>query len=261
VRWHCHDCFHRMPPGACAGGIAIVIDVLRASTTMVTALAQGATAVRPVAEIAAARILAARLGPAAILGGERGGVRIDGFHFGNSPTEYTHEQVAGREVVITTTNGTAAIAACSRARHSLVGAVVNRAAVARVARMLAVRDGIHDAHLVCAGTDGEVTAEDILAAGAILDAAAIDPAAAHDELDPAARAALAAFRRLASPATDVPAALVEAFATAPGGANLIELGMQADLPVCARLDEHSVVPRLDAATGRLIEMVPATKSG
>lgn len=260
MRWHCHECFHRMPPGACAGGIAIVIDVLRASTTMVTALAHGAAAVRPVAEIAAARILAARLGPAAILGGERGGVRIDGFHFGNSPTEYTRERVAGREVVITTTNGTAAIAACSRARHSLVGAVVNRAAVANAARMLAIRDGIHDVHLVCAGTDGEVTAEDVLAAGAILDAAAMDQAAAEDELDPASIAALATFRRLAA-AADRQAAFVEAFATAPGGANLIDLGMQADLPVCARLDEFSVVPRLDAATGRLIEMVPATKSG
>ena len=56
-------------------------------------------------------------------------------------------------------------------------------------------------------------------------------------------------------------ALVEAFAQAPGGANLIELGMQADLPVCARLDALPIVPQLDAATGRLIEMVPATKSG
>jgi 2-phosphosulfolactate phosphatase len=250
-----------MPPGACAGGIAIVIDVLRASTTMITALAHGATGVRPVAEIAAARILAARLGPAAILGGERGGVRIDGFHLGNSPTEYTHEQVAGREVVITTTNGTAALAACARARHVLVGAIVNRAAVADAARSLAARHGIRDVHLVCAGTDGEVTAEDVLAAGAILDAAARDSAAADDELDPAARAALTAFRRLASPAADVSVALVEAFAQAPGGANLIELGMQADLPVCARLDALPIVPQLDAATGRLIEMVPATKSG
>ena len=228
---------------------------------MITALAHGATAVRPVAEIAAARILAARLGPTTLLGGERGGVRIDGFHLGNSPTEYTREQVEGREVVITTTNGTAALAACSQARHVLVGAIVNRAAVADAARSLAARDGIRHVHLVCAGTDGEVTAEDVLAAGAILDAAARDSAAADDELDPAARAALAAFRRLASVTTDVPAALVEAFATAPGGANLVALGMQADLPVCARLDERSIVPQLDAATGRLIEMVPATKSG
>jgi 2-phosphosulfolactate phosphatase len=241
-----------MPPEACAGGIAVVIDVLRASTTMITALAHGAAAVRPVAEIAAARMLAVRLGPTAILGGERGGVRIEGFHFGNSPTEYTRERVAGREVVITTTNGTAALAACSQARHVLVGAIVNRTAVAQAARMLAVRDGIRDVHLVCAGTDGEVTAEDVLAAGAILDAAALDPAAFDDEHDPAAEAALAVFRSLAAAVTDARAALVEDFARAAGGANLIELGMQADLPVCARLDELSVVPRLDLATGRLV---------
>ncbi len=228
---------------------------------MITALAHGATAVRPVAEIAAARMLAVRLGPAAILGGERGGVRIQGFHLGNSPTEYTREQVAGREVVITTTNGTAALAACAHATHVLVGAIVNRTAVTQAVRMLAARDGIRDVHLVCAGTDGEVTAEDVLAAGAILDAAAQDPAAADDELDSPARAAREAFRSLAAAAANVPAALVEAFAVAPGGANLIALGMQADLPVCARLDELFIVPRLDAATGRLIEMVPATKSG
>jgi 2-phosphosulfolactate phosphatase len=250
-----------MPAGACAGGIAIVIDVLRASTTIITALAHGAAAVRPVAEIAAARTLAVRLGPTAILGGERGGVRIEGFQFGNSPTEYTCEHVAGREVVITTTNGTAALAACSHAAHVLVGAIVNRSAVAQAAHMLAARHGIRHVHLVCAGTDGEVTAEDVLAAGAILDAAALNPTASDDERDSAAQAALAAFRSLADDATDVPVALVEAFANAPGGANLIELGMWADLPVCARLDELSVVPRLDAATGRLIEMVPATKSG
>lgn len=237
-----------------------MIDVLRASTTMITALAHGAAAVWPVAEISAARMLAVRLGPAAVLGGERGGVRIDGFQLGNSPLEYTRGRVADREVVITTTNGTAALAACAAARHVLVGAIVNRAAVARVARVLAVRDGIDDVHLVCAGTDGEVTGEDVLAAGAILDAAGGSSAAA-DTLDRHARDALAAFRGLVASAADVPATLVEAFAVAPGGANLIALGMQADLPACARLDSLSVVPLRDPDTGRLIEMVPATKSG
>ena len=229
-----------------------MIDVLRASTTMITALAHGAAAVRPVATVEEARALAARLGAAAILGGERGGVRIDGFDLGNSPAEYTADRVAGRTVVITTTNGTAALAACNDAHVLLVGGFVNRSAIAAAARRLAADPGSAGIHLVCAGTDGVVSAEDVLAAGAILDAAARDPAAAGDVLGAAALAARDAFRRLAAarPA-DVPAALVEAFANSPGGANLVEVGLAADLEGCARLDALAVVPRLDRATGAL----------
>jgi 2-phosphosulfolactate phosphatase len=258
-RWHCHDVFQRMPPEAPAGGIAVVIDVLRASTTIVTALAHGATAVRPVAGVDDARSLAGRLGAAAILGGERGGVRIAGFDLGNSPAEYTAERVAGRTVVITTTNGTAAIATCHAAAEVLVGAIVNRTAIATAARRLAAAGESGHVHLVCAGTDGAVSAEDVLAAGAILDAAARDPAAANDTLDAAALAARDGFRRLtAARPGDVPAALEVEFRASPGGANLVDLGMAADLGRCARIDALDLVPRLDRASG---EMVSATKSG
>jgi 2-phosphosulfolactate phosphatase len=243
-----------MPEAAVAGGIAVVIDVLRASTTMITALANGASRVRPVPDVAEAR--AAAVGAAALLGGERGGVRIDGFDLGNSPAEYGRDRVAGRAIVITTTNGTAALAACGAAREILVGAMVNRAAVAAAARRLATAWHA-DVHLVCAGTDGAVTAEDILAAGAILDAALRDAPA--DELDGSAHAAREAFRRLVGE-PDPQAALVAEFRRAPGGANLVALGMQADLPACAALDTTGVVPRLDRATGWLTEMVPATES-
>jgi 2-phosphosulfolactate phosphatase len=247
-----------MPPGAVAGGIAVVIDVLRASTTIITALANGAARVRPVADVAEARTLAAALGPDTLLGGERGGVRIDGFDLGNSPAEYARDRVAGRSIVITTTNGTAALAACRGAREILVGALVNRSAVAAAVRRLATAAGVADVHLVCAGTDGEVTAEDVLAAGAILDAALRDDPAA--DTDGPARAALDAFRRAVQTA-DPRAALVAEFRRAPGGANLVALGMEADLPACAALDAIAVVPRLHATGGWLTEMVPATKSG
>jgi len=164
-----------MPEGAVAGGIAVVIDVLRASTTIITALANGAARVRPMADVAAARASAAALGPGTVLGGERGGVRIDGFDLGNSPAEYARDRVAGRSLVITTTNGTAALAACRAAREIVVGAIVNRSAVVAAVRRLAAAAADCDAvHLVCAGTDGAVTAEDVLAAGAILDAALRD---------------------------------------------------------------------------------------
>lgn len=244
--WHVHELHSRMPPGAVAGGVAVVIDVLRASTTIVTALESGAVAVVPVADVDAARRRAAALGGAALLGGERGGRPIAGFDLGNSPAEYTPGRVAGRTVVITTTNGTAALAACRGAREVLVGAIVNRSAVAAAARRFAA-DGAA-VHLVCAGTDGMVTEEDVLAAGAILEAADVE--GAGDRLDAPAAAALAAWRAVVARGA-LPAALGEAFRRARGGANLVALGMASDLALAAALDTRRTVPRLDAVTGGL----------
>ena len=247
MHWHCHDLFHRMPQGAVAGGIAVVIDVLRASTTIVTALAHGATGVRPVLTVEVARALAAGFGSGVLLGGERGGLRIDGFDLGNSPLEYSRARVAGRRIVITTTNGTAAVDACTDASEVLIGAIVNRAAAAARARELAVAHGTSTIHLVCAGTDGEVTEEDRLAAGAILDAAGRLPGGSDDTLDASATAALETFRGVLSAAADTGAAsaITAAFAMSRGGRNLIELGMRADLPAAAAIDSLRVVPRLE----------------
>jgi 2-phosphosulfolactate phosphatase len=243
MQWHCHDLFNRMPPGATAGGIAIVIDVLRATTTMATALAHGALRIKPMATIDDARAAAALAGPGTLLGGERGGLPIPGFDLGNSPLEYTTARVAGRSIVITTTNGTAAMHACRDARELLAGALVNRSAVASTVRRLAAAEGIHDVHLVCAGTDGVVTAEDVLAAGAILAAAADN--ATSDSLDPAAQAALESYRSIEGGADDRMTRLLAAFAAAPGGRNLLDLGMAADLTAAAAVDAFDVVPRLD----------------
>ena len=240
-----------MPQGAVAGGIAVVIDVLRASTTIATALANGAAGIRPVTDVDAARTLAAELGPAALLGGERGGVRIAGFDLGNSPLEYSRDRVAGRPIVVTTTNGTAAIAACSEAREVLVAAVVNRSAAAALARSLAVRHGGVDIHLVCAGTDGAPTEEDVLAAGAILDAAARLPGAEADAVDVAGIDALAGYRAAVTAGPTARDAVARAFAGSRGGRNLLDLGMDPDLSAAAAVDSLAVVPRLDRATGVL----------
>ena len=254
MHWHCHNLFNRMPRGAVAGGIAVVIDVLRASTTIVTALAHGAVGVRPVPTVDEARALAGGVGSGSgmLLGGERGGLRIDGFDLGNSPLEYAADRVTGRRIVITTTNGTAALAASTAASEVLIGAFVNRTAVAALARSLAAERGAVDIHLVCAGTDGAVTEEDLLAAGAILDAASRHPQAGDDTLDPPAHAALGTFREVAAAAgRDLPHGIATAFARSLGGTNLIALGMEADLPAAAAIDSLPVVPRLDRHTGWL----------
>jgi len=225
----------------------VVIDVLRASTTIVTALAHGASLVLPCRSLDEARAAAAGR-PGALLGGERGGVRIAGFDLGNSPAEYTAERVAGKVVVITTTNGTAALAACRDATEVLVGAVVNRGAVAATAVRLAEERGCDAIHLVCAGTDGQVTEEDLLAAGAILEAAG-----PGGQLDATARDARDRFRSLAAAAgTGLAGGITTAYRGSRGGRNLIALGMEADLALAAAIDSLAVVPRLEREAGALV---------
>src|SRR5437867_11477008 len=97
------------PPGRFVGGVAVVIDVLRASTTIVHALVAGCTAVRPCAEVEEARELAGQMRAGRVLlGGERGGVPLPGFDLGNSPGEYTGQVCKGKTLVLTKSNGTRA---------------------------------------------------------------------------------------------------------------------------------------------------------
>jgi 2-phosphosulfolactate phosphatase len=150
---------------------AVVFDVLRATSTMMTALANGASRIFPVGEISEATRLRAEH-PAALLAGERDGVRILSaqtggvdFDLGNSPREFTRERVAGREIIMTTTNGTRALQACLGAKRILPGAWLNLGALAR-------RLGSEPSAcllIVCAGTYEETAYEDILAAGALCD--------------------------------------------------------------------------------------------
>lgn len=248
INWHCHDCFHGMREADTAGGIVVVIDVLRASTTIITALANGAIGVRTEQSAEAARDVAAHAGRdtgKCLLGGERGGLRIEGFDLGNSPREYTRDRVAGRRIVTTTTNGTAAVAACPRAEAILIGALVNRRAVATRALELASADGgpPRPIHLVCAGTDGVVTEEDLIAAGAIVDAARAT------SLDAAAAAARERYRRTIRGEEDPRLPLAAALADARGGRNLVAIGMATDIGDAAAIDTIPVVPRLVRSSG------------
>ena len=147
-------------------------------------------------------------------------------------------------MVITTTNGTQALAACRDAAAVLIGALVNRSAVVGAAQAIARRENLSDIHLVCAGTDGFVTEEDLLAAGAMVEAG-VGPT---DTLNAAALAALERYRDTVADSTVAhPVALLRAMEASRGGRNLLELGMQADLPAAAAIDTSTTVPLLDAA--------------
>ncbi|HXI50608.1 MAG TPA: 2-phosphosulfolactate phosphatase [Candidatus Saccharimonadales bacterium] len=149
--------------------VCVVFDVLRATTSMITALANGAQAIIPVAEISEALALKQK-SPDVLLAGERNGIRIRSdltgtidFDLGNSPRDFTAEKVQGRSIVMTTTNGTRALRACAGARMILVSCFLNLRATTNWLREN------EPAHLilVCSGTFDEPALEDVLAAGAL----------------------------------------------------------------------------------------------
>ena len=114
------------PPGRLSRGLAVVIDVLRSTTTMIHALASGCIAVRPCLEVEEARQLAGQMRAGRVLlGGERGGLACPGFDLGNSPTEYTAKACCGTTVVLTTTNGTRACYRAAEAERVLIAGFVN----------------------------------------------------------------------------------------------------------------------------------------
>ncbi len=148
---------------ALAGASALVIDVLRASTSIITALANGCAGVVPVAEPDEA-IRRAAAQPGSLVAGERKGDPLKGFHLGNSPLEFTRERVGGRTVFLTTTNGTGALLAVRSAAAIGVAAFVNAGAAASWA--LAAGRGLV---IACAGDAGRRSLEDEVCAGLIVE--------------------------------------------------------------------------------------------
>ena len=164
------------------GAACVVFDVLRATSTFVTALRNGAIAVIPAAEISEA--LAIRKNqPDVLLAGERDGLKIRAaqtggtdFDLGNSPREFTPETVRGRMIVSTTTNGTRALRACVGAQTVLAGCFLNLDATADFIRHLQPAELL----LVCAGTRENRADEDVLAAGALCEMLAVGSSRCDD---------------------------------------------------------------------------------
>lgn len=144
------------------GRSVVVIDVLRATSVMITALAQGAAEIR-VFERVEDTVEAGKKDDEGVLCGERKGLKIEGFHYGNSPLEYGRE-IEGKRMYMTTSNGTKALVRSESAEKILIGGFLNLDAVA--AELL--KDE-RDLVIVCAGTDGEYSLDDCLCAGMIID--------------------------------------------------------------------------------------------
>jgi 2-phosphosulfolactate phosphatase len=212
--------------GAHPGTICVVFDVLRATSSMVTALAHGVGALLPVATVEEAFLVKART-PGALLGGERHGDRVEGFDIGNSPAEYCQQQ--GATIVMTTTNGTGAVQACRGADCVLIGALLNLDAVART---LAER-GAERLVAVCAGTGPALALEDVWAAGALLGHFVDEN---RFEWSDSARCAHALYEHWPSAEA--------ALRTSSNGRALLAKGRAADIQWCAQLNRFGVVGEL-----------------
>ncbi len=222
-------------------GTFVVVDVIRATSTVVTALENGARSVFPVRTADDAARLIQNLGREdVLLCGERKGLPIEGFDLGNSPQEFTDDRVAGKALVMTTTNGTAALLSVAglplpksgesdgeRSRRVLIGAFLNLGAVADAVA------GEEQVTVVCAGKEGRFAMEDAVCAGALV--ARLGEAGADPELSDAARAAEVLskrhMRRLAS-----------LFRKVAAGRAIMEIGLEDDLDFVAQVDWYEAVP-------------------
>jgi 2-phosphosulfolactate phosphatase len=219
----------RIAPAELDGHEVVIVDVLRATTTLAHAIAAGAR-VWPVASVTAARRLAREL-DGALLCGERRGLPIAGFDASNSPVELSRLALDGRAVVLTTSNGTLAVARAARAHRIYAAALVNAPAVARVLAASRARE----LSLVCAGRSSGFSIDDLVGAGAVIASlrklrpslAFTDGAVAAETLFTLHRARLAAFLR-----------------NCESGRYLRSIGAGRDLAACAQLGALDCVPLL-----------------
>jgi 2-phosphosulfolactate phosphatase len=220
--------------------LCVVFDVLRATSTFVTALHNGAKAVIPVGEISEALAIRGRQ-PDCLLVGERDGLKIRAvqaggtdFHLGNSPREFTPERVRGKTIVSTTTNGTRALRACAGAKTVLAGSLLNIAATAEFIKNLQPAEVL----LVCAGTGEKAALEDVLAAGALCES--LDRGDARPTLSDSAEIARFAW-------TQAKPNLAGAFQASTNARRLLAIPeLRDDVAFCLQRDVFPLIARMEA---------------
>jgi 2-phosphosulfolactate phosphatase len=211
--------------------VCIVVDVIRASTTLVTLVERGARRIYVAESVDAARRAAARM-DGAVLAGEENGLPPEGFHFGNSPVQVAVARFGTEPVIFVTTNGTAAIRRVREAPVVLVGALRNARAAARQAAEAARATGL-PVTVVCAARAGGFGLDDAYTAGAVVARLQdVEPV----ELTDGSAAALRLYRGERD--------ALALFAESAAGQNVISLGLEEDVVYCARADVSEVVPRL-----------------
>jgi 2-phosphosulfolactate phosphatase len=207
------------------GVTAVVFDVLRATSSIITGLASGVEAIIPVGTVEEARALKSN-DPGLLLAGERDGLPPEGFDLGNSPEEFA--KLKGRRVVMTTTNGTVAIESVKKASKVLIGSLLNIDALADY--LFSHRPG--NLLLVCAGTGEEFSLEDAVAAGVL-----VSRLPAEDGLSDSAMITQSLYERAGDH-------LGEWLRQTKNGKHLRQIGKDADISWCGRLSVFDLVGQL-----------------
>ena len=221
------------------GRTALVIDVIRATTTIVQAISNGARAVYPTESAEEAIKLASSLGrDEVLLCGERGGLRIDGFDLGNSPSEYEPDVVEDKQLVMSTTNGTRAFVAAEAAERVVPVAMVNLTAAAESA----VAEGPENLVVICSGKENRFSLDDAVCAGHLIREIA-KVSGITPELGDAGRTTVELAQRFEPTA--------EFLKSTAAGRALVDVGLEDDLAFCAQMNLHRVVPEMQDRIIRL----------
>ena len=213
------------------GDVVVVVDVLRCTSSIITALIHGAKSVLPVRTVKEARNIY-KENPNYILAGERKGLKPKGFTVGNSPRAFTKDLVEGKDIVITTTSGTMALTKVMGSKWVLIGALLNAKYVAEAAFRLSEKEN-RGISLVLSGSRGRFSLEDFIGAGAIIDGF---PKVSMDRAD----AAFAAFLAFNNVKNSLTATLQEG----DHGKTLQRLGLGKDVIFCSQLNRYKIVPNL-----------------
>jgi 2-phosphosulfolactate phosphatase len=224
--------------------VCIVIDVLRASSSLIVMFERGIEEVVVAGSVEEARRVKESLGSACLLCGEVGGLPPPGFDYGNSPSEFSRLSLTGRRAIIATTNGSKLLAGLREAKQVLVGGLLNASAAAQSA--LTVVNAEQGIMIICAGDDGgtKFALADALGAGAIVAALA---QLRDVELSDGAKAALAIHR---TNEDDLASTLLHS----EHGRSLAALGLAEDVSFCARKDVYSSVPSMHLSESGLLTL-------
>lgn len=218
-------------PTRLSGKTAVVIDTLRATSTIVTALANGCHSIIPVFSTENAILTAKNYNPDKILlGGETKGIPPQGFHLGNSPLEYTEEKVNNKTIIFTTTNGTKAIQKSTPAQQIIITSLLNVKATAN----RIVKTTHQDLHIICAGTKNKFSLEDTLTAGLLIQH--IKKIHPKINLTDVARTAYHIYLTYHNN-------LLYPLQKSTNGRNLTKLGFCKDIQYCAQVNKYDLVPQ------------------
>jgi len=208
--------------------ICIVLDVLRATSVMITALSNGARYIIPILEVDEARLIK-KISPDVLIGGEREGIKIEGFDLDNSPFSYSKEKVYNKVIVMTTTNGTRALIKAKHAKRTFIASFIN---AKYTIDYIIEYYGEDDISIICAGTDDKFSLEDFLCAGFLIEL--IKGKCDHVEMDDFSYVAYNFYKNNAS---DINKVLAKSFHYS----RLRNIGFENDLSYCLQFNTHDCV--------------------